>query len=295
MKNPDFKTALTTKDYKDILVANPILQLEFDNLYNKFLITQTNNNDTKAKAAISATASLGFLILLLIIQINFIASLMVSILLFLVSGGFVIFQTNEDFKPIEKVETAKQLPFIQDIMFAIKHKSYYKEELENIKIQIDSFVQDNEISFQEFDLNLIENMSSYKVLKQKIEDYKNEEIQKKINHLRRAFDEKLKELEDFVIDKNDIKIKQEYNSVIEYKEAIEKLGVIKSQVQLKYESAKSETQKYFLMIRPNLTQELVDEYFRLSEDDGSDNIRDWALLNMKVKGFILDMLDSYGS
>ena len=294
MKNPDFKTALTTKDYKDILVANPILQLEFDNLYNKFLITQTNNNDTKAKAAISATASLGFLILLLIIQINFIASLMVSILLFIVSGGFVIFQTNEDFKPIEKVETAKQLPFIQDIMFAIKHKPYYKEELENIKIQIDSFVQDNEISFQEFDLNLIENMSSYKVLKQKIEDYKNEETQKKINHLKRAFDEKLKELEDFVVDKNDIKIEREYNSVIEYKEAIDKLRVIKSQVQQQYESAKSETQKYFLMIRPNLTQELVDEYFRLSEEE-SNNIRDWALLHMKVKGFILDMLDSYGS
>ena len=295
MKNPDFKTALTTKDYKDILVANPILQLEFDNLYNKFLITQTNNNDTKAKAAISATASLGFLVILLIIQINFIASLVVSILLFLVSGGFVIFQTNEDFKPIEKVEKAKQLPCIQDIMFAIKHNSYYKEELENIKIQIDSFVQDNEISFQEFDLNLIENMSSYKVLKQKIEDYKNKEIQKKINHWKGVFDEKLKELEDFVIDKNDIKIEREYNSVIEYKEAIEKLVVIKSQVQLKYESAKSETQKYFLMIRPNLTQELVDEYFRLSEDDGSDNIRDWALLHMKVKRFILDMLDSYGS
>ena len=73
MKNPDFKTALTTKDYKDILVANPILQLEFDNLYNKFLITQTNNNDTKSKAAISATASLGLFILLLIMQINFIA------------------------------------------------------------------------------------------------------------------------------------------------------------------------------------------------------------------------------
>ncbi len=295
MKNPDFKTALTTKDYKDILVANPILQLEFDNLYNKFLITQTNNNDTKAKAAISATASLGFLVILLIIQINFIASLMVSILLFLVSGGFVIFQTNEDFKPIEKVEKAKQLPCIQDIMFAIKHKSYYKEELENIKIQIDSFVQDNEISFQEFDLNLIENMSSYKVLKQKIEDYKNKETQKKINHWKGVFDEKLKELEDFVIDKNDIKIEREYNSVVEYKEAIDKLRVIKSQVQLKYESAKSETQKYFLMIRPNLTQELVDEYFRLSEDDGSDNIRDWAVLNMKVKRFILDMLDSYGS
>ena len=295
MKNPDFKTALTTKDYKDILVANPILQLEFDNLYNKFLITQTNNNDTKAKAAISATASLGLFILLLIMQINFIASLMVSILLFLVSGGFVIFQTNEDFKPIEKVEKAKQLPCIQDIMFAIKHNSYYKEELENIKIQIDSFVQDNEISFQEFDLNLIENMSSYKVLKQKIEDYKIEETQKKINHWKGVFDEKLKELEDFVIDKNDIKIEREYNSVIEYKEAIDKLRVIKSQVQLKYESAKSETQKYFLMIRPNLTQELVDEYFRLSEDDGSDNIRDWALLNMKVKRFILDMLDSYGS
>jgi hypothetical protein len=295
MKNPDFKTALTTKDYKDILVANPILQLEFDNLYNKFLITQTNNNDTKAKAAISATASLGLFILLLIIQINFIASLMVSILLFLVSGGFVIFQTNEDFKPIEKIETAKQLPYIQDIMFAIKHKSYYKEELENIKIQIDSFIQDNEISFQEFDLTLIENMSSYSVLKQKIEDYKNSENQKKINHWKGVFDEKLKELEDFVIDKNDIKIEREYNSVIEYKEAIDKLRVIKSQVQLKYESAKSETQKYFLMIRPNLTQELVDEYFRLSEDDGSDNIRDWALLNMKVKRFILDMLDSYGS
>lgn len=295
MKNPDFKTALTTKDYKDILVANPILQLEFDNLYNKFLITQTNNNDTKSKAAISATASLGLFILLLIMQINFIASLMVSILLFLVSGGFVIFQTNEDFKPIEKVEKAKQLPCIQDIMFAIKHNSYYKEELENIKIQIDSFVQDNEISFQEFDLNLIENMSSYKVLKQKIEDYKIEETQKKINHWKGVFDEKLKELEDFVIDKNDIKIEREYNSVIEYKEAIDKLRVIKSQVQLKYESAKSETQKYFLMIRPNLTQELVDEYFRLSEDDGSDNIRDWALLNMKVKRFILDMLDSYGS
>lgn len=295
MKNPDFKTALTTKDYKDILVANPILQLEFDNLYNKFLITQTNNNDTKAKAAISATASLGFLVILLIIQINFIASLVVSILLFLVSGGFVIFQTNEDFKPIEKVEKAKQLPCIQDIMFAIKHNSYYKEELENIKIQIDSFVQDNEISFQEFDLNLIENMSSYKVLKQKIEDYKIEETQKKINHWKGVFDEKLKELEDFVIDKNDIKIEREYNSVIEYKEAIDKLRVIKSQVQLKYDSAKSETQKYFLMIRPNLTQELVDEYFRLSEDDGSDNIRDWALLNMKVKRFILDMLDSYGS
>ena len=49
------------------------------------------------------------------------------------------------------------------------------------------------------------------------------------------------------------------------------------------------------MIRPNLTQELVDEYFRLSEDDGSDNIRDWALLHMKVKRFILDMLNSYGS
>jgi len=295
MKNPDFKTALTTKDYKDILVANPILQLEFDNLYNKFLITQTNNNDTKAKAAISATASLGFLVILLIIQINFIASLMVSILLFLVSGGFVIFQTNEDFKPIEKVEKAKQLPCIQDIMFAIKHKSYYKEELENIKIQIDSFVQDNEISFQEFDLNLIENMSSYKVLKQKIEDYKIEETQKKINHWKGVFDEKLKELEDFVIDKNDIKIEREYNSVIEYKEAIDKLRVIKSQVQQQYESAKSETQKYFLMIRPNLTQELVDEYFRLSEDDGSDNIRDWALLHMKVKRFILDMLNSYGS
>lgn len=295
MKNPDFKTALTTKDYKDILVANPILQLEFDNLYNKFLITQTNNNDTKSKAAISATASLGLFILLLIMQINFISSLMVSILLFLVSGGFVIFQTNEDFKPIEKVEKAKQLPCIQDIMFAIKHNSYYKEELENIKIQIDSFVQDNEISFQEFDLNLIENMSSYKVLKQKIEDYKIEETQKKINHWKGVFDEKLKELEDFVIDKNDIKIEREYNSVIEYKEAIDKLRVIKSQVQLKYESAKSETQKYFLMIRPNLTQELVDEYFRLSEDDGSDNIRDWALLNMKVKRFILDMLDSYGS
>ena len=295
MKNPDFKTALTTKDYKDILVANPILQLEFDNLYNKFLITQTNNNDTKAKAAISATASLGFLVILLIIQINFIASLVVSILLFLVSGGFVIFQTNEDFKPIEKVEKAKQLPCIQDIMFAIKHNSYYKEELENIKIQIDSFVQDNEISFQEFDLNLIENMSSYKVLKQKIEDYKIEETQKKINHWKGVFDEKLKELEDFVIDKNDIKIEREYNSVIEYKEAIDKLRVIKSQVQLKYDSAKSETQKYFLMIRPNLTQELVDEYFRLSEDDGSDYIRDWALLNMKVKRFILDMLDSYGS
>lgn len=295
MKNPDFKTALTTKDYKDILVANPILQLEFDNLYNKFLITQTNNNDTKSKAAISATASLGLFILLLIMQINFIASLLVSILFFLVSGGFVIFQTNEDFKPIEKVEKAKQLPFIQDIMFAIKHNSYYKEELENIRIQIDSFVQDNEISFQEFDLNLIENMSSYKVLKQKIEDYKNKETQKKINHWKVVFDKKLKELEDFVIDKNDIKIEREYNSVIEYKEAIDKLRVIKSQVQLKYESAKSETQKYFLMIRPNLTQELVDEYFRLSEDDGSDNIRDWALLNMKVKRFILDMLDSYGS
>lgn len=295
MKNPDFKTALTTKDYKDILVANPILQLEFDNLYNKFLITQTNNNDTKAKAAISATASLGLFILFLIIQINFIASLMVSILLFLVSGGFVIFQTNEDFKPIEKVEKAKQLPFIQDIMFAIKHNSYYKEELENIKIQIDSFVQDNEISFQEFDLNLIENMSSYKVLKQKIEDYKNEETQKKINYWKGVFNEKLKELEDFVIDKNDIKIEREYNSVIEYKEAIEKLRVIKSQVQQQYESAKSETQKYFLMIRPNLTQEWVDEYFRLSEDDESDNIRDWALLHMKVKRFILDMLDSYGS
>ena len=216
-------------------------------------------------------------------------------MLFLVSGGFVIFQTNEDFKPIEKVETAKQLPFIQDIMFAIKHKSYYKEELENIKIQIDSFVQDNEISFQEFDLNLIENMSSYKVLKQKIEDYKIEETQKKINHWKGVFDEKLKELEDFVIDKNDIKIEREYNSVIEYKEAIDKLRVIKSQVQQQYESAKSETQKYFLMIRPNLTQELVDEYFRLSEDDGSDNIRDWAVLNTKVKRFILDMLDSYGS
>lgn len=295
MKNTDFKTALTTKDYKDILVANPILQLEFDNLYNKFLITQTNNNDTKAKAAISATASLGFLVILLIIQINFIASLVVSILLFLVSGGFVIFQTNEDFKPIEKVEKAKQLPCIQDIMFAIKHNSYYKEELENIKIQIDSFVQDNEISFQEFDLNLIENMSSYKVLKQKIEDYKIEETQKKINHWKGVFDEKLKELEDFVIDKNDIKIEREYNSVIEYKEAIDKLRVIKSQVQQQYESAKSETQKYFLMIRPNLTQELVDEYFRLSEDDGSDNIRDWAVLNTKVKRFILDMLDSYGS
>ena len=295
MKNPDFKTALTTKDYKDILVANPILQLEFDNLYNKFLITQTNNNDTKAKAAISATASLGFLVILLIIQINFIASLLVSILFFLVYGGFVIFQTNEDFKPIEKVEKAKQLPFIQDIMFAIKQNSYYKEELENIRIQIDSFVQDNEISFQEFDLNLIENMSSYKVLKQKIEDYKNKETQKKINHWKVVFDKKLKELEDFVIDKNDIKIEREYNSVIEYKEAIDKLRVIKSQVQLKYESAKSETQKYFLMIRPNLTQELVDEYFRLSEDEESDNIRDWALLNMKVKRFILDMLDSYGS
>lgn len=295
MKNPDFKTALTTKDYKDILVANPILQLEFDNLYNKFLITQTNNNDTKAKAAISATASLGLFILLLIIQINFIASLMVSILLFLVSGGFVIFQTNEDFKPIEKIETAKQLPYIQDIMFAIKHKSYYKEELENIKIQIDSFVQDNEISFQEFDLTLIENMSSYSVLKQKIEDYKNSENQKKINHWKGVFDEKLKELEDFVIDKNDIKIEREYNSVIEYKEAIDKLRVIKSQVQQQYESAKSETQKYFLMIRPNLTQELVDEYFRLSEDEESDSIRDWALLHMKVKRFILEMLDSYGS
>jgi hypothetical protein len=295
MKNPDFKTALTTKDYKDILVANPILQLEFDNLYNKFLITQTNNNDTKAKAAISATASLGLFILLLIIQINFIASLMVSILLFLVSGGFVIFQTNEDFKPIEKIETAKQLPYIQDIMFAIKHKSYYKEELENIKIQIDSFIQDNEISFQEFDLTLIENMSSYSVLKQKIEDYKNSENQKKINHWKGVFDEKLKELEDFVIDKNDIKIEREYNSVIEYKEAIDKLRVIKSQVQQQYESAKSETQKYFLMIRPNLTQELVDEYFRLSEDEESDSIRDWALLHMKVKRFILEMLDSYGS
>lgn len=295
MKNPDFKTALTTKDYKDILVANPILQLEFDNLYNKFLITQTNNNDTKAKAAISATASLGLFILLLIIQINFIASLMVSILLFLVSGGFVIFQTNEDFKPIEKIETAKQLPYIQDIMFAIKHKSYYKEELENIKIQIDSFIQDNEISFQEFDLTLIENMSSYSVLKQKIEDYKNSENQKKINHWNGVFDEKLKELEDFVIDKNDIKIEREYNSVIEYKEAIDKLRVIKSQVQQQYESAKSETQKYFLMIRPNLTQELVDEYFKLSEDEESDSIRDWALLHMKVKRFILDMLDSYGS
>ena len=110
-----------------------------------------------------------------------------SILLFLVSGGFVILQTNEDFKPIEKVEKAKQLPCIQDIMFAIKHKSYYKEELENIKIQIDSFVQDNEISFQEFDLNLIENMSSYKVLKQKIEDYKRIKKLRRKSIIGRAF------------------------------------------------------------------------------------------------------------